>query len=96
MGQRRLSCPPEPAAPVPAREVHVSDLLEPACAVPPVTVRAETTCDELAETLAILNAEAKAMSRRGKAYDRDEAWAAWHRRLDAVLSDYEAKAHGRP
>lgn len=58
---------------------------------PVVRVTDDTTCDELAETLALLNAEAKRMSRCGKTGTLTADYAAWHARIDAVLSDYEAK-----
>lgn len=55
-----------------------------------VKVTDETTRADLAETLALLNTDAKAMSRRGKVGTLSEAYAAQHRRIDAVLDDYLA------
>lgn len=58
-----------------------------------ILVTDDTTRAELADTLAILCAEAKAVRRRGLTGVRSENYAAWHRRIDAVLRDWEkAKA----
>lgn len=72
----------------------MSDLLAPTRAV--IVVTDDTTADELAETLAILNAEAKAMSRRGHYGTETAAYRLQHERIDAVLGEYLAKAHGVP
>lgn len=58
-----------------------------------VVVTDDTTLDQLAETLALLNAEAKAFSRRGRCGTDTDEYRRWHERLDAVLTDYELKAH---
>lgn len=52
----------------------------------------ETTRDELAEALAHLCAEAKAMSRRGYVGTQCEEYAHWHQRINAVLTDMDAVA----
>lgn len=49
-----------------------------------------TTRDELAETLALLNAEAKALSRRGFTATRGEKYAMWHEYINSVLDDWQA------
>ena len=49
----------------------------------------DTTRAELAETLALLCADAKALSRRGKIGTLTPEYARCHERLDAVLEDYE-------
>ncbi|MCW2496414.1 MAG: hypothetical protein JWQ77_2338, partial [Jatrophihabitans sp.] len=51
-----------------------------------------TTRADLAETLAILNCEAKRLSRRGKVGTLSEAYRVAHGRLDAVLDEWVAKA----
>lgn len=63
---------------------------------PVVTITDDTTLDQLAETLALLNAEAKAMSRRGRIGTDTAEYRLWLERLDAVLTDYETKAHACP
>lgn len=68
----------------------MSDLLQPTRVI---VVTDDTTLDELAETIAILNAEAKTRSRRGKAFD-DEDYATWHNRISAVVDEYLAKVSG--
>lgn len=67
-------------------------------ATPPrvVVVTDETTLADLAETPAILNAEAKAMSRRGKCGTETAEYQRRHLLIDSVLDDYEAKANARP
>lgn len=55
-----------------------------------VTVTDDTTREELAETLALLNADAKAMTRRGWTATRGPEYARQHARIDSVLSDYLA------
>lgn len=55
-----------------------------------VRITDDTTRAELAETLALLNADAKVLSRRGKCGTLTEDYALRHRRIDAVLSDYFA------
>lgn len=57
---------------------------------PIVRVTDETTPEELAETLALLNAEAKALTRRGFIGTRSPEYAAWHARINAVLGDWLA------
>lgn len=52
-----------------------------------VVVTDDTTRAELAETLALLNADAKVLSRRGKCGTLTEDYALRHRRIDAVLGD---------
>lgn len=54
-----------------------------------VRITDDTTRPDLAETLALLNAEAKAISRRGKAAMLGPEYKAWHERINAVLCDYE-------
>lgn len=54
-----------------------------------VLVTDETTKAELAETLSLLNAEAKALSRCGKTGTLRAEYAAWHQRIDSVLGDWE-------
>lgn len=71
----------------------MSDLVAPPR---PVTVEPEDTLDDLADTLRLLNAEAKSYSRRGYCGTRTEDYARWHARLDEVLTSYEAKANARP
>lgn len=61
----------------------------------PVTVTEDTTLEAIAETIGLLNAEVKAMSRRGYIGTRTAEYAQWHARLNDVLDDYEAKAHAR-
>lgn len=56
---------------------------------PIIRVTDETTAEELAETLALLNAEAKALSRRGYIGTRSAEYKAWHGRIDAVLGDWQ-------
>lgn len=51
---------------------------------------ADTTREELAETLALMNTDAKAMSRRGYTATRGAEYAKVHGRIDAVLDDYLA------
>ena len=67
-------------------------------AAPPrvVVVTDDTTLEQLAETLHLLNAEAKAMSRRGKCGTDTDEYRRWHERISAVLDDYEAKANAHP
>lgn len=55
-----------------------------------VRIDDDTTRSDLAETLAILNAEAMRMSRRGKVGTLSEDYRRQHERIDAVLSDYLA------
>lgn len=55
-----------------------------------VKVTDDTTRLDLAETLALLNAEAKAMSRRGKVGMLSAEYERQHRRIDAVLDDWLA------
>jgi hypothetical protein len=52
-----------------------------------VRVTDETTREDLAETLRLLNDSAKALSRRGKVGTLSEAYRLQHARLDAVLDD---------
>lgn len=59
-----------------------------------IVVTDDTTLDDLAETIAILNAEAKSRSRRGKAFDDDD-YATWHNRISAVVDEWLEKAHAR-
>ena len=54
-----------------------------------VRVTDETTRAELAATIALLCEDAKALSRRGKAWDGDPEWARLHEILGAVLEDWE-------
>jgi hypothetical protein len=55
-----------------------------------VRVTEDTTREELAETLALLNADAKAMSRRGKSAMLRPEYERAHKRINAVLTDYLA------
>jgi len=55
-----------------------------------VRITDDTTRDDLAETLALLNAEAKALSRKGHTGTRCSEYAAWHGRINAVLSGWLA------
>ena len=57
-------------------------------AAPIVVVTEDTTRAELAETLALLNTDAKAMSRRGKVGTLHPDYARQHERIDAVLEDW--------
>lgn len=52
-----------------------------------VRITDETTRHDLAETLALLNAEAKTISRRGKIGTLTADYKSWHERIDAVLTD---------
>lgn len=54
-----------------------------------VRVTDDTTRAELAETLALLNAEAKALTRRGHTGTRSAEYAAWHERIDALLEEWQ-------
>lgn len=54
-----------------------------------IVITAETTRTDLADTLAILNADAMRISRRGKVGTLSEAYETVHRRIDAVLGDWE-------
>lgn len=54
-----------------------------------VVVTDDTTRAELAETIRLLNLDAKALSRRGKCGTLSEDYALRHRRIDAVLGDWE-------
>ena len=54
-----------------------------------VRVEDSTTKAELAETITLLNADAKAMSRRGFTVTHGAEYARQHARIDAVLSDWE-------
>lgn len=56
-----------------------------------IRVTDEDTRDDLAETLAHLNAAAKAMSRRGKCGTLSPDYATCHLRIDAVLSELLAR-----
>lgn len=58
-----------------------------------IKVTPDDTLEDLAETLALLNAEAKKFSRRGRCGTDTDEYQRWHQRLDAVLDDYERKAH---
>jgi hypothetical protein len=44
---------------------------------------------DLAETLALLNLEAKALSRRGYTGLHSAEYARWHDRINAVLTDWQ-------
>ena len=55
---------------------------------PVVRITDDTTRADLADTLAILNAEAKDMSRRGKVGTLSADYARQHERINAVLEDY--------
>jgi hypothetical protein len=56
---------------------------------PVVRVTDETTRADLAVTLELLNAEAKRISRRGRVGTLSEAYTVQHRRIDAVLADWQ-------
>ena len=49
----------------------------------------DTTRDEMLVALALLNAGAKTMSRRGKVGTLDERYARQHERIDALLEELE-------
>lgn len=53
----------------------------------PVLLDADTTREMLAETLALLNADAKAISRRGYVGTASAEYGVKHGQIDAVLSD---------
>lgn len=55
-----------------------------------VRVTDDTTPDELAETLSLLNDAAKELSRRGKVGTLSADYERQHARLDAVLDDWLA------
>lgn len=55
-----------------------------------VRITDDTTRPDLAETLALLNAEAKAISRRGKAAMLGEEYRLRHEYINSVLEDWEA------
>ena len=55
-----------------------------------VRVTDETTREDLAETLRLLNDSAKALSRRGKVGTLSADYERQHARLDAVLDDWLA------
>lgn len=57
---------------------------------PVVVVTDETTRAELAETLRLLNDNAKRIHRRGYVGTASEAYVLAHGRINAVLSDWEA------
>lgn len=63
----------------------MTDLAEP---VRPVRITDETTADEIAVTLELLNEGAKRISRCGKIAMLRPEYAAQHARLNAVLDDY--------
>lgn len=71
----------------------MSDLVAPPRVV---VVTDDTTMDQLAETLAILNDEAKAISRRGRCGTETAEYRLWHERIDVLLDELEAKANARP
>lgn len=57
---------------------------------PVVVVTDETTRADLAVTLMLLNDNAKRIHRRGYIGTASEAYVLAHRRIDAVLCDWEA------
>lgn len=52
-----------------------------------IRITDDTTREELAETLALLNADAKAISRRGYVGTASAEYAAKHRQINGVLGD---------
>ena len=58
---------------------------------PVVVIDDTTTRAEIAVTLSILNADAKAMSRRGRVGTLSAEYARQHQRIDAVLADWLAR-----
>lgn len=56
---------------------------------PVVVIGDDTTRAELAETIALLNENAKRIHRRGYVGVASEAYALAHKRINAVLSDWE-------
>lgn len=56
---------------------------------PVVVITADTTRDELAETLRLLNDNAKRIHRRGYVGTASVAYEREHQRIDAVLGELE-------
>lgn len=70
---------------------RATDAPSPAPVAPCVVITEDTTRADLAETLALLNVAAKAMSRRGKVGTMSDAYRVQHGRIDAVLEDLLAR-----
>lgn len=59
-----------------------------------IVVTDDTTAAELAETLQLLNADAKSIHRRGHIGTASADYTRAHERIDAVLSEYLALTGG--